>query len=265
MAWLVTLAWLTRVGMAHAAGVESGTGADSWWAVTSVLGLGLVFGLKHALDADHIAAVSAIVSEHAGMWRSSLVGALWGLGHTAAILLAGVLVIGLEVRIGAGLTLALELLVAIMLIGLGMNALRLVWQGGRVHVHVHSHGGRVHIHPHVHAAEDRAQHSHHGRRLGVRPFLVGLVHGLAGSAAVMLLALTTIRSASLAFAYLVAFGLGSVGGMMLMSTLVGLPLHLTAQRYGRAHLAVRALAGAGSIACGSFLAYDIGVVQHLFL
>lgn len=236
-----------------------------WWTLSSVLALGLVFGLKHALDADHVAAVSAIVSEGSSVWASSLVGAVWGLGHTAAVLAAGVLVIGLDVQIGHRTALSLELVVALMLIGLGVNALRLVWRGAHLHVHVHQHGGRVHIHPHLHAGEHGAGGSHHGTLPRMRPFLVGLVHGLAGSAALMLLVLSTIPGAALGFAYLTTFAMGSIGGMLLMSALVGVPLQLTAQRYVRAHALLRVAAGAGSVVCGVLLAYDIGVVQGLLL
>jgi hypothetical protein len=236
-----------------------------WWMSLSVLGLGLVFGLKHALDADHLAAVSAIVSEGSSVWRSTLVGAVWGLGHTAAVLAAGALVIGLGMQIGHKTALSLEMLVAVMLVGLGLNALRLVWRGVNVHVHVHQHGGRAHIHPHVHRDEHGPGGSHHGSHPGMRPFWVGLVHGLAGSAALMLLVLSTLPSPTLGFAYLTAFAIGSLGGMVMMSTLVGIPLQLTAQRYLRAHAAIRAAAGAGSVLCGLLLAYDIGVVQGLLL
>lgn len=225
----------------------------------SVLGLGLVFGLKHALDADHLAAVSTIVSQRKTVWGSSLVGLLWGVGHTASLLAAGVAVIVLRVEITDRIAGVLELCVALMLIGLGGRALWALARGGHVHLHAHAHGGVVHLHPHVHdVAPDADPHTHHGVPLGVQPLLVGMVHGLAGSAALMLLVLSTIPSAILGFAYIAVFGLGSIGGMVLMSALVSLPVHLTAARFTRVHLVARGLAGAFSLSCGLLMAYDIG-------
>jgi ABC-type nickel/cobalt efflux system permease component RcnA len=228
-----------------------------------LLGVGLVFGLKHALDADHLAAVSTIATEHKSLLRSSLVGALWGVGHTIALLVAGVAVLLLHVEIGERTALVLEFSVALMLIALGANTLRKLARGGRLHVHTHEHHGHVHAHPHVHDGSPDAPHTHHGFRLGVRPLLVGMVHGLAGSAAVMLLVLSTIPSPMVGFAYIGAFGIGSIGGMLCMSALVALPARLTATRFSQAHLAVRTLAGVFSLVLGLIMAYEIGIAGRL--
>jgi hypothetical protein len=229
------------------------------------LGLGLVFGLKHALDADHLAAVSTIVSERRSLLGSSLIGALWGVGHTISLLVAGIAVIALHVQIGERTALALEFCVAVMLIGLGASALYKLVRGGRVHLHVHAHGGRVHLHPHLHdGAPEPHPHTHHGVRLSLRPLVIGMVHGLAGSAALMLVVLTTIPSPRVGFAYLAVFGAGSIGGMMIMSAVMGLPAHLTAARFRGAHVVVRTLAGVFSLGYGLFMAYQIGVVGGLF-
>lgn len=232
----------------------------------SVLGLGLVFGFKHAVEADHLAAVSTIVSERKSVLSSSLVGALWGVGHTISLLVAGVLVILFHVEIGERMSLALEFCVALMLIALGANAIRKLLRGEtRIHFHTHQHGPRVHAHPHGHdlSAEDQPA-THHGFRLGARPVLVGMVHGLAGSAALMLLVLTTIPSPVIGMLYICVFGFGSVAGMMLMSALVSLPVRLTADRFKRAHLTVRGLAGLFSLCFGLFMVYQIGFVEGLF-
>ena len=158
----------------------------------AILGFGFVLGLRHALDVDHLAAVSTIVGQRRSLWSSSLVGALWGLGHTAALLAAAVAVIGLHAEIPPRLASALELGVAVMLIVLGLNLLRTVWAGGTLHHHVHSHGGRAHVHPHLHDSDPTGGDGHHRLRAGRRPFFVGLVHGLAGSGALMLAVLATI-------------------------------------------------------------------------
>ncbi len=237
-----------------------------WLSTAYVLGLGLTLGVKHALDADHLAAVSTIVSERKSLLSSCAVGGLWGIGHSVALLAAGVAVIFLHVELGPRTALALELGVAIMLVGLGVNALRKLLQGGTLHLHTHRHGGRLHVHPHFHfGAPETASHTHHETAVGARPLLVGMVHGLAGSAALMLLVLATIPSPVAGFAYLLVFGIGSTGGMLCMSALMGLPLQLTAAYFGRADLAVRALAGLFSLGLGMLMVYQIGFVEGLFL
>jgi hypothetical protein len=228
----------------------------------ALLGLGFVLGLRHALDVDHLAAVSALVSQRGGLGRSSLIGAMWGLGHTAALLAAGIAVIALRVEIAPPAARGLELAVAAMLVGLGLNLLRTLWRGDTIHVHAHAHGGHRHLHVHRHAAGERpACAHHHAVRAARRPFLVGVVHGLAGSAALMLGVLATIPSPAVAVAYVLVFGAGSIGGMMLMSILLGLPLALALDRFARAELALRATAGVGSVAAGLALGWEIGVAS----
>ncbi|MDT7807777.1 MAG: hypothetical protein QOJ70_1590 [Acidobacteriota bacterium] len=232
---------------------------------TSVLAFGFVLGLKHAVEADHLAAVSTIVSERKSLWGSSLVGGLWGVGHTIALIIAGVAVILFHFRIGERTGRMLEFAVGLMLVALGANALRKLARGGHLHLHVHRHGARAHIHPHIHdGSPETERHTHHGLGLGPRPLLVGMIHGLAGSAALMLLVLSTISSPLVGLLYIIIFGIGSVGGMMLMSALFGLPVYLTAARFTRVNLAVRGLAGLFSLSLGLFMVYEIGFVGGLF-
>ncbi|HEY0407906.1 MAG TPA: hypothetical protein VGC89_19375 [Pyrinomonadaceae bacterium] len=231
----------------------------------SILFFGFLLGLKHAVEADHLAAVSTIVSERKSLLSSALVGGLWGVGHTISLVVAGVVVILFHYEISERMSLALEFCVGLMLVGLGANALRKLARGGHLHLHVHQHGGRAHIHPHVHdGAPETAASTHHGLRLGARPLLVGMVHGFAGSAALMLMTLSTIPSPLIGFVYIVVFGVGSIGGMMLMSALVGLPVYLTAARFNRANLAVRGMAGLFSLSFGLFMLYEIGFSKGLF-
>lgn len=226
----------------------------------SILALGFVQGLRHAIEADHLAAVSTIVSERKSIWSSSLVGGLWGVGHTLSLLAAGVAVLLFRFEIGDRTARALEFTVGLMLVALGANALRRLARGGRLHLHEHRHGGRAHVHPHVHDGEPEPDpHTHHGLRLDSRPLLVGMMHGLAGSAALMLLILSTVKSPLVGLAYVVLFGVGSTGGMMIMSALVGLPVYLTAARFNRANLAVRGLSALLSLSVGLFMLYA-GVV-----
>lgn len=224
----------------------------------AILGLGLVIGLRHALDTDHLAAVSAIVSERRSIFSSLLIGGLWGLGHTLSLFVVGVGVIMLNLQIQR-YEKALEFGVALMLIGLGLNVLYQLRHVAPVHLHSHRHGEQVHSHPHQHA--DGAQSG--SSRLSFRPLLIGMVHGLAGSAGLMLGVLATISSAPLAFAYILIFGLGSIGGMMVMSVILGLPAHFTAASFTRTNLAVRAASGLFSLGFGAWLVYEIGFVEGL--
>jgi hypothetical protein len=219
----------------------------------AVLGLGFLLGIRHALDVDHLAAVSTIVSARRSVWSSSLIGALWGLGHTASLLAVAVAVVALHAEIPPRLGLALELGVAAMLIGLGVNVLWTLVRGGSLHHHAHTHGPGRHVHPHLHASG--ASHQHRVRR----PFLVGLVHGLAGSAALMLAVVATIPSPVVALAYVAVFGAGSIGGMAAMSALLGAPLALLGARFARAEGALGASAAVASVVVGALLAWRLGV------
>ena len=217
----------------------------------AALGLGFTLGLRHALDADHIAAVSTIVSESRSVWRSSLVGTSWGLGHTAALLAAGIAVIGLKLTIPPGLAHSMETTVAIMLILLGARAVHTALRGWTIHQHAHSHDGSAHVHLHVHRSGRDEVHQHrHVLAFSARPFLVGLVHGLAGSAGLMVLVLSTITSVLAGFAYIIVFGLGSTAGMLLMSTLISVPFVSSVARRSWLVQALQLLVGCGSILLG---------------
>jgi ABC-type nickel/cobalt efflux system permease component RcnA len=233
-----------------------------------LLGFGFVLGLKHATEADHLVAVSTIVSEHRSVWRAAAVGGLWGLGHTASLFVAGAVLIALRVQIPERVATALELAVALMIVLLGTRILYLVLRRRRdVHVHAHAHGGRTHTHLHFHDRRDAhavanahaVPHTWHRGLWGWRPVAVGAVHGLAGSAALTLFVLTDVMrggSKLLGFAYLLLFGVGSIGGMLLMSTLIGLPFALTTRRFRRIDTPVRLLAGTASIAFGLYYAWQ---------
>ncbi|HEY3026095.1 MAG TPA: sulfite exporter TauE/SafE family protein [Pyrinomonadaceae bacterium] len=230
----------------------------------TVLGLGLVLGLRHALDPDHLAAVSTIVSESKSLRRSSLVGTFWGLGHTLALLLAGMLVIALKFQISARLTVWMEFVVALMLILLGIKSLLRSARGLKVHIHRHRHDGTEHVHVHLHRPGEQHAHQHrHLIRFGARPFLIGMVHGMAGSGALMILVLATIPSAVAALVYIAIFGLGSIGGMLLMSVVISLPFVLTGKRFSIFGQALHVMVGLFSLAFGLFLVWQYGVRDGL--
>ena len=229
-----------------------------------LLGLGLILGLRHALDPDHIAAVSTIVSESRSVRRSSLIGAFWGLGHTMSLLIAGVLVIALKVQISDRAALWVEFAVALMLIFLGLKATLRSLRGWKLHRHRHRHDGSTHSHLHLHREGDEQAHRHrHLIRSGARPFLVGMVHGMAGSAALTLLVLATIPSAVAGLIYVAVFGLGSVGGMLIMSSLISLPFVLTRKRFNVLSEGLQVAVGLFSLSFGLFLVWQYGFHEHL--
>lgn len=245
----------------------------------ALLGLGLVFGLKHATEVDHVVAVSTIVSEHRNVFRSALVGGLWGAGHTLTLVLVGVVVLGFRVAVPVRVANWLEFGVALMIIGLGVLALAKVLRrraGLHVHRHLHQHppDGQAHVHVHFHerstehgtAATPPAArvHSHALSRLGFKPLLVGAMHGLAGSAALTVLVLTQIQSLWLGLLYLALFGLGSTLGMLLMSGIIGLPFALSARRLTSFNYGLQTVAGGLSIVFGLWYAYETPIVNSLW-
>lgn len=232
----------------------------------AILGFGFLLGLRHALDIDHLAAVSTILSERRGLGSASLTGALWGLGHTASLFAVALLVIGLHAEISAPVSRFLEFGVAMMLVGLGVNLLLTLRRGGQLHLHAHEHGdAHVHAHPHLHAPHEVHEPTAPHRTVGRKPFFVGMVHGLAGSGALMLAVLATIPTPALAVVYVLVFGIGSIGGMIAMSLLIGVPMAMAAEHFASSERVVRACAAVGSVAVGLMLAWEIGVDAGLLL
>ena len=228
----------------------------------TVLGLGLVLGLRHALDTDHLAAVSTILTQRPSLRASGMIGFSWGLGHTVVLFLAGAVVLVLRVPIPEPFALAAEFGVGLMLVFLGgMLAVRLIRE--RWHVHAHDHDGAQHVHLHSHALVEGHGHGHWWRH-SIRPFCIGMAHGLAGSAALLLLVLSSARSVSEGLAYIAVFGLGSIMGMVLVGMAVSLPV-LWSLNLGRpVFLALQGLASLGSVAVGLTMMYHIAFGGQLF-
>jgi high-affinity nickel-transport protein len=214
----------------------------------SLLALGFLLGLRHAMEADHLAAISTIVTERRSLLSSSLVGACWGVGHTFALLIASAGVLLLRFQLTDRMAHLFELCVGIMLVLLGADVLRTLARRGASNTHTHA---------------AVAPHSHAGGWRVSRPLLVGMVHGLAGSAPLLLLTLTVISSPVAAFSYIAVFGAGSIMGMTIMSVLVSVPARLTVQ-FARTNLAVRGLSGLFSVALGLFIVYENAVLNRLF-
>jgi len=233
--------------------------------VWTTLALGFVLGLRHALDADHLAVVSTFVTEERNLLRSSLIGVSWGMGHTAALLVFGLGVAAFRLALPPRFSQVLEFLVGCMLVLLGGNVLAKLAKGRALRAHAHAHDGAAHTHLHLHAGEAGHDHQHQHRtlRLGGRPFVVGVVHGLAGTAALMMLVVGAIPSLLLAAGYILIFGVGSIGGMTVMSLLMTVPLALAARRLGLVERLIRLVAGLFSLGFGLFLAWGVGLIQSL--
>ncbi|WP_447970635.1 urease accessory protein UreH domain-containing protein [Nitrospira sp. M1] len=189
--------------------------------LTSLL-LGLALGIAHALDPDHLVAVGTLAAESKNLRRSALMGIIWGIGHTCALGLVGALVLSLKWTIPEQLAAGLEAVVGVMILALGVHLLWRCWQPWTVHVHEHRHDETTHSHVHLHGHDQQA-HGHHIGGSQVKALTVGFIHGVAGSAALSLAVMTTMPSLTMGMSYIAVFGLGSIGGMLLMSTLISLP------------------------------------------
>jgi len=255
----------------------------------AILTIGFFLGMRHATDPDHVIAVSTIVSRERSIAKAGFIGILWGCGHTLTIVAVGAAIIlfGLAIPARAGLT--MEFSVGLMLILLGVLNLSgaMQWISEKFspahprvngeHAHLHEHGSRVHFHWHSHApaAEHHADSlaapsSLRGpfERLGLfhslRPLLVGIVHGLAGSAAVALLVLSTIKDPKWAVLYLLIFGIGTIAGMMLITAAIALPFSFAGSRFAWLNRGFVIGSGLVSLSFGLFVCYQIGFAAGLF-
>ena len=221
----------------------------------ALLGLGFVLGLKHALDADHIVAVSTIVSQTKSLKKSSLAGAMWGVGHTTTLFLVGLVILIFKLAIPDKLALSFQFTAGVVLVVLGVDVLRKVIKE-KFHLHKHQHGDRVHTHLHPHKESPLHDHTH-------KSFVVGTIHGLAGSAALMLLVLTAVKSIFQGLLYILIFGVGSIVGMLIVSGIIALPFLLSA-KFDKINKIVKIFSGTISIVLGFTIMYEIGFVNGLF-
>ncbi len=254
--------------------------------LVSIIALGFFLGMRHATDPDHVIAVTTIVSRQRNVRYAALIGLLWGLGHTITIFIVGsaIILFGLVIPPRIGLT--MELSVGLMLILLGILSLSGItrWitesftplRSGQ-DTHSHGHGDYIHSHEQGHMtgkhgySEDATPVSWMDRTLGsmdfyqvLRPLVVGVVHGLAGSAAIALLVLTTIRVPGWAVLYLLVFGIGTVGGMMLITAAIAVPFTFSENRFARLHRGLGLASGLVSLIFGLFIVYQMGFVNGLF-
>jgi high-affinity nickel permease len=227
----------------------------------SILLYGFLIGLRHAIEADHVMAVASLVSDknpRRVVWQ----GVAWGLGHTLTLLVVGGVVIYAASLIPTEVANVLELIVGVMLLVLGADLIRKVVKN-RWHIHVHKHANGLrhnHVHSHtVKVAHEAPWHDHfHSRDLPVRALLVGMMHGLAGSAALVLLALQAVKSPLMGFFYLIIFGIGSIVGMALLSTCIAVPMKHPLLKTGQIRNGLSGIIGISTLLLGAYTIYDIG-------
>jgi high-affinity nickel-transport protein len=262
--------------------------------------LGLFMGMRHATDPDHVIAVTTILSRERRFGAAARIGVVWGVGHTMTVLAVGIAIIVFKIAIPARLGLAIEFAVAVVLILLGlgaavtmvrlavqrlMHSVRPAGETPAVHSHVHSHSDTPHWHPHLHddsapadpGAGSHFNWSHHATHAGLmagqsfamrrpllRSFSIGLVHGLAGSAAIALLVLSAIPQALWATVYLAIFCFGTIMGMGLITTAIATPLIVASRRLAWLHQGFITGSGLLSFGFGLLLVYQIGIIDGLF-
>jgi high-affinity nickel permease len=255
----------------------------------AILAIGFFLGMRHATDPDHVIAVSTIVSRERSIARAACIGILWGLGHTLTILAVGAAIILFGLAIPARVGLTMEFCVGLMLILLGALNLTgaMKWMSNKfspthpqitgAHAHIHEHGAKMHLHWHSHNPKGE----HHGESLtppavlersfaglgpyqAIRPLFVGIVHGLAGSAAVALLVLGAIREPKWAVLYLLVFGVGTIAGMMLITSVIALPFSFAGYRFAWLNRSLVTGSGILSLVFGLLVCYQIGFVDGLF-
>lgn len=230
----------------------------------SVLTLGLLIGMRHALEADHVAAVASLATRSGSMRETARLGIAWGMGHTVTLFVIGTSVLLMDGIIPEALSNGLELVVGIMLLFLGLDVLRRLIRDG-IHFHIHQHNGERHVHAHGHAApviHDMDAHRHgHRQSIPWRALFVGLVHGMAGSAALILLTLSTIHSLVQGILYIALFGLGSILGMALLSVVIALPLRFAAHRASWFYQGLSASIGVCTVILGAMVIWQRGFAQ----
>lgn len=240
------------------------------------LAAALVLGMRHALDPDHVVAVSTLAAEERRLWPAARLGLIWGLGHLLPLLVLGLPILVLRLELPGALEHGVDLGAGVLLMVLGARTL---WRLRReqVYLHLHGHDGQVHAHFHCHRHGGQVQGECHGQRpagrvpghcphthplpgrerRGLLTFAIGVVHGLAGSGAAALLALTAAPSAAAGAGYLIAFGAGTCAGMFLMTLCIAAPALSALSRRAALRTAVRAAAGLASMAVGAFMWYEI--------
>jgi hypothetical protein len=217
----------------------------------TLLGVGFLLGLRHALDADHLAAVSTVLAERPSFRASSAVGLWWGIGHTLTLMIVGSIVLAWGLRIPEGFEVIAESGVGILLIVLG-GTLGLKLYRERWHIHSHQHDGEQHVHFHSHQRQDHHRHRHWIAD-SIRPLCIGMAHGLAGSAALMLLILSTTEELGPGLLSIAVFGVGSIVGMMAIGATLSLPLVFSLSISRKLFVGLQGCASVTSVSVGLWM------------
>lgn len=232
----------------------------------AVMFLGFLIGLQHAMEADHVAAVASLATRNKSVADTARQGAAWGVGHAATLFLVGGFVLVMDTLVPEHFAQGLELAVGFMLVLLGVDVLhRLIRE--RIHFHQHQHGKTVHFHAHSHQSgqphnQDPHQHEH-SKSFPLRALFVGMMHGMAGSAALIILALNSVSSIGLGMLYIALFGIGSILGMTVLAVVISLPLKHSSRNFTWAHNGLKFAVGTVTIGLGARLIYDVAVIQGL--
>jgi len=236
----------------------------------SLLFIGFLIGMRHALEADHVAAVASLATTSNSLKSAVRHGAVWGLGHTITLFLFGTIVIMTDSIVPEKMALGLEFAVGVMLLFLGIDVIRKLIRD-RIHFHTHRHGNnKQHFHAHKHnqsnhkkvskeiAAHHTVNHQHkHTSMFPRKALFIGLMHGMAGSAALILLTLQTVESPLTGLLYMLLFGIGSIIGMAALSVIIAIPLKHSAKGLTWLHNGLQGVIGIATIVLGSTLIYDI--------
>lgn len=223
----------------------------------SILALGFILGIKHAIEPDHVIAVSTIASQSKKLSRSSLAGVFWGIGHTATLLIVGCILIFMKGEIPEKWAMSLEFLVGIMLVYLGITTIL-----SFKNIHIHKHEQNENPQQHVHSGNH--EHKHQYKNVSYFKFmLIGLVHGLAGSGAMVLLTMSTVKTVWESVIYILIFGVGTVTGMLFFTTIIGIPFVFSAKKISL-NTTLTQITGGISTVFGIYYMYNLGITEGLF-
>jgi ABC-type nickel/cobalt efflux system permease component RcnA len=225
----------------------------------AILGFGFLLGLRHAFDVDHLAAVSTVLAQRPSLRASGAVGLWWGIGHTLTLLIVGSVVLVLGIRIPPEFELIAESGVGVLLIVLG-GTLAVKLYRERWHLHSHHHDGDAHVHLHSHQRQDDHRHRH-WMADSVRPLCIGMAHGLAGSAALMLIILATTQELGPGLLSIAVFGVGSIAGMMAIGLTISLPLVCSLSISRPLFLGLQGFAGAASVGVGVWMLVKLALAS----
>lgn len=231
-----------------------------------VIFLGFLIGMQHAMEADHVAAVASLATRNRSVGETTRQGLAWGAGHALTLFIFGGIIVVMDTLVPERFAQGLELAVGVMLLLLGADVFHRLFRE-RIHFHKHRHGDSVHFHAHSHTsglphAEDSHQHEHL-EKFPLRALFVGMMHGMAGSAALIILALNSVTSIGLGLLYIALFGLGSILGMAMLAMVISLPLRYSSRSFTWAHNGLKIAVGVITIGLGARLIYEVGFVQGL--